>query len=48
MSISSNDSIFDDEDNFILDDQEEIDYYAVLNVPRNVSFLLHHFLTVSN
>jgi len=35
---SSNDSLFDDEDDhFVLGDQEEIDYYAVLNVPRNAS-----------
>lgn len=38
MSISSDDSLFDDDENLILGDQEEIDYYAVLNVRQpNIS-----------
>lgn len=34
----SGDSLFEEDKNVILDDQEEIDYYAILNVPRDVSF----------
>ena len=37
MSISSDDSLFDNDDNLVVNDEQEIDYYAVLNVPRNVS-----------
>jgi hypothetical protein len=34
----SGDSFFEDEGDLILDEKEEIDYYAILNVPKDVSF----------
>ncbi|CAD5215961.1 unnamed protein product [Bursaphelenchus xylophilus] len=37
MSISSSDSLFEDDENVLVEEKEEIDYYAVLNVPRDAS-----------
>ena len=38
MSVSSGSSVCGDgEQGFLLDEEEEIDFYAILNVPRDVS-----------
>ena len=40
MSVSSGSSLCGDTDqDLLLDDEEEIDFYAVLNVPRDVILL---------
>lgn len=55
MSISDDDSLLDEDDQFLNADSDEIDYYAILNVPRDVSFFnfftflkFHHFPSVSS
>ncbi|KAI6183763.1 J domain-containing protein [Aphelenchoides bicaudatus] len=35
--MDSDDSLFDDDENLVLSEQEEIDYYAILNIPRDAS-----------
>lgn len=46
MSNISNDSFnFDDDEKFISDLNEELDYYALLNVPKNV---IQFYLIKSN
>lgn len=48
MSDFSNDSIdFDTKDDFIEDINEEIDYYALLNVPKDVNYLFIFFIILN-
>ena len=37
MSMSDDDSIFGDDDQLLRSDADEIDYYAILNVPRDAT-----------
>lgn len=42
MSISDDDSLFGDDDQLYGVEDDEIDYYAILNVPRDVCLLVNY------